>query len=98
MGTGVAPALRRRRQNGTPREKTSLSLRADVLNAARKIVQAGGAENLSSFVESALEEKLVRSRREALYAAYEDAAKDRGFMSRMNSVTRSFAATEGDGL
>lgn len=94
----MGPALRRRRPNGAPREKTSLSLRADVLNAARNIVQAGGAENLSAFVESALEEKLLRSRREALYAAYEDAAKDGGFMSRMSSVARSFAATEGDGL
>ena len=98
MGTVTAPALRRRRQKGTPREKTSLSLRADVLNAAKKIVQAGGAENLSAFVESALEEKLLRSRRGALYAAYEDAAKDGGFMSRMNSVTQSFAATQVDGL
>ncbi|MGH8102802.1 MAG: hypothetical protein ACREIW_16010 [Chthoniobacterales bacterium] len=62
------------------------------------MVRAGAAENLSAFVESALEEKLEQTKRAALYAAYEEAAQDKEFMARMNSVTRSFAATEGDGF
>jgi len=94
----VMPALRRRRQDQSPRERTSLSLRADVIEAAKEIVKAGEAENLSAFVESALEEKLRRTKRAALYAAYEEAARDDQFVARMNSVTRSFAATEADGL
>lgn len=94
----VMPTLRRRRRDQSPREKTSLSLRADVLEAAREIVKAGDVENLSAFVESALEEKLRRAKRAALYAAYEEAAMDDQFMARMSSVTRSFAGTEEDGL
>lgn len=92
------PTLRRRRHDQSPRERTSLSLRSDVLKAAKEIVQAGEAENLSAFVESAVEEKLRRTKRAALYAAYEEAAQDQQFMARMDSVTRSFAATETDGL
>ena len=94
----VMPALRRRRQDQSPRERTSLSLRADFIEAAKEIVKAGEAENLSAFVEAALEEKLRRTKRAALYAAYEEAAQDDQFVGRMNSVTRSFAATEADGL
>ena len=59
---------------------------------------AGEAENLSAFVESAVEEKLRRTRRAALYAAYEDASTDEQFMSEMEAVTRAFAGTEADGL
>jgi hypothetical protein len=73
-------------------------LRTDVLEAAKEIVQSGGAENLSAFVESAVEEKLRRTKRAALYSAYEEAAQDEAFMARMNSITRDFAATEADGL
>lgn len=94
----LIPVLRRRRKDQSPRERTSLSLRADVLEAAKKIVQSGGAENLSAFVESAVEEKLLRTKRTALYSAYEEAAQDEEFMARMNSITRNFAATEVDGL
>ncbi len=94
----VLPVLRRRRQDQSPRERTSLSLRADVIEAAKEVVKAGEAENLSAFVESALEEKLRRTKRAALYAAYEEAAHDDQFVARMNSVTRSFSGTEADGL
>lgn len=94
----LIPVLRRRRKDQSPRERTSLSLRADVLEAAKEIVQSGVAENLSAFVESAVEEKLRRTKRAALYSAYEEAGRDEEFMARMNSVARDFAAAEGDGL
>lgn len=94
----VMPGLRRRRQDHSTRERTSLSLRADVLEAAREIVRSGDAENLSAFVESAVEEKLRRTKQAVLYAAYEEAAQDDQFMARMSSVTRGFAGTEADGL
>ncbi len=62
------------------------------------MVRAGTAENLSAFVESALEEKLARTKRSGLYSAYEEAAQDKEFMASMSSITRGFAATEADGL
>jgi hypothetical protein len=95
------PAIRRRRGDDarrTPREKTSLSIRADVLEAARAIVQAGEAANLSALVESALSEKIRRSRRASLYAAYEAAARDSDFMRDMQDVTRAFRNVDNDGL
>lgn len=91
-------ALRRRRQDQRPREKTSLSLRADVLEAAKEIVQSGAAENLSAFVESAVEEKVKRTRRAALYAAYEAAAEDREFQRSMVEVVQDLAVSDADGL
>lgn len=95
---GALPSVRRRRQDQVPRERTSLSLRADVLEAARAMVQAGTADNLSAFVESAVEEKLRRTRRAALYAAYEQAARDGAFLQDMADVARDFDQTEADGL
>jgi len=92
------PATRRRRPGKAPREKTSLSIRADVLDAAREIVRAGEAENLSALVEVALEEKLMRSRRAALYEAYEVAAQDADFMNDMRAVSKQFESMVIDGL
>lgn len=92
------PSVRRRRQDQAPRERTSLSLRADLLEAARAEVQSGNADNLSAFVESAVEEKLRRARRAALYAAYEEAARSDAFLKSMADVARDFDHTEADGL
>lgn len=92
------PAFRRRRIDQVSRERTSLSLRADVLEAAKEIVQAGGAENLSALVESALEEKIRRTKRAVLYAAYAEAATDRAFLREMNEVTANFSNADRDGL
>lgn len=89
---------RRRRQDQFVREKTSLSLRADLLIAAKEIVQSGVAENLSAFVESAVEEKVRRARRDALYASYESAANDTAYLSSMSDVAREFAISDTDGL
>lgn len=96
--TAVAkpPAVRRR--HGGRREKTSLSIRTDVLDAAREIVEAGAAENLSALVEAAIEEKVKRTRRVALYDAYAEASRDRAFMKDMDAVSKSFSATSKDGL
>lgn len=90
--------LRRRRQDQAPRERTSIKLRSDVLEAAKHIVQAGHAQNLSAFVESAVEEKVRRTKRAALYASYVEAASDPDFQQRMNSVTRDFSNTETDAM
>lgn len=92
------PAFRRRRNDRAPRERTSLSLRADVLEAAKEIVRAGQAENLSAFVEAALEEKVRRTRRAALYAAYDEAANDTAFLRDMDDVSASFYNSDAEGL
>lgn len=89
---------RRRRQDQAPRERTSLSLRADVLNSAKAIVRAGGAENLSAFVEAAIEEKIQRGKQAALNEAYALAAKDPAFREDATAVSCDFAATDRDGL
>lgn len=88
----------RRRQDQIARERTSLVIRADVLKAAKEIVTSGRAKNLSAFVEAAVEEKVRRSKREALYAAYAEASKDQAFRESMTSVSREFAPSELDGL
>ena len=95
---GVALLRRRRRQGEAQRVRTSLSLRADVIEAAKAVVQAGVAENLSAFVEQAVEEKLLRTKRAALYAAYDEAQHDPAFAADMNAVTKSFATADNDGL
>src|SRR4051812_19727604 len=92
------PGIRRRRSSSTQREKTSISIRADVLEAARVIVKAGEAENLSALIEEALEEKVKRTRRAALYEAYAEAAGDEAFADDMGSVSRAFDHAVGDGL
>ena len=94
----VGAATRRRRQDQMPREKTSLSLRADVVAAAKELVSAGQADNLSAFVELAVEEKVRRSKRAALYASYEAAALDDRFRERMNDVARDCDVAVSDGL
>jgi hypothetical protein len=93
-----ATTARRRRQSQVLRERTSLVIRADVLEAAKEIVTAGRAENLSAFVEAAVEEKVRRTRREDLYSAYAEAAADESFRESMTLVSRQFEPSESDGL
>lgn len=93
-----ATVVRRRRQDQVARERTSLVIRADVLEAAKEIVTAGRAENLSAFVEAAVEEKVRRTRRNDLYSAYAEAAADQAFKESMSSVSRHFEPSEADGL
>lgn len=96
--TATSSVPRRRRPDQVPREKTSLSLRADVLEAARALVSSGKADNLSAFVERAVEEKVRQCKRVALYAAYETAAKDDDFRKSMLEVAQDFATSLSDGL
>lgn len=93
-----ATIVRRRRQDQVARARTSLVIRADVLEAAKEIVTAGRAENLSAFVEAAVVEKVRRIRRNDLYSAYAEAAADQAFKESMSSVSRHFESSEADGL
>lgn len=89
---------RRRRQQEAPLRKASFTLHEDVLEAARIAVARGDAENLSAFVEQAVEEKLRRTRRAALYAAYDEAAGDPHFLADVDAAARTFEAADLDGL
>lgn len=93
---GATPT--RRRQDQAPRERTSLSLRADVLNSAKAMVLAGGAENLSALVEAAIEDNVQRGKQAALNEAYAQAAVDPSFCEDSTSLARHFTATVRDGL
>ena len=93
----VASVRRRRRQRGSI-HRASFTLHEHVVLSAKEAVAQGLAPNLSAFVEEALEEKLRRTRRATLYAAYEDAAKDSCFVAEMDEVDRSFGVALRDGL
>lgn len=90
--------VRRRRRTETPTVKKSFTLHEDVVQAADAAVGAGAAENLSAFVEAAIEEKLRRTKRAELYGAYQEAAQDPAFMADMQALTAQFDAAAGDGL
>ena len=57
-----------------------------------------GAELPKRSSEQATAEKLRREKRAALYAAYEEAARDHAFQERMASVSHDFRHSETDGL
>ncbi|HYD54267.1 MAG TPA: hypothetical protein VEA99_16650 [Gemmatimonadaceae bacterium] len=97
-GAQSTTVVRRRRRTETPTIKKSFTLHEDVVQAADAAVRAGAAENLSAFVEAAIEEKLRRTRRAELYGAYQEAAQDPAFMADMRAVTTQFESAEGDGL
>jgi Arc/MetJ-type ribon-helix-helix transcriptional regulator len=90
--------VRRRRRAEVRTVKKSFTLHEDVVQAADAAVGSGEAENLSAFVEAAIEEKLRRSKRAKLYRAYDQAAQDPAFMADMHEVTARFDATSADGL
>lgn len=93
-----SPPPRRRRADSVVRERTSLSLPVDALQAVREFVRIGMADNVSAFVEAALREKIRRIGRDGLYAAYEAAARDENFRREMREVTETFRNADGDGL
>ena len=91
-------AIRRRARDEGPRVKASFTLHEQVINAVKTAVAEGHAENASAFVEDAVTEKLRRSRRAALYAAYEEAAQDAVFRADMEATARAFDVAAKDGL
>jgi hypothetical protein len=94
----IGAVVRRRSRGEGPRVKASFTLHEDIVNAVKTAVAEGHADNASAFVEEAVAEKLRRSRRSALYAAYAEAARDPRFCEDMNEVTRAFEVTARDGL
>lgn len=77
--------------------RKSLSLHVDIIRAAEAAVAKGEAANLSAFVEEAVQEKLRRSKRSELYAAYAAAAQDAAFLDDMRATTEALDAAADDG-
>ncbi len=95
--TKPQPIPRRRRPDSKTVKKT-FTLAEETVRLLTAAVHEGGAENLSAYVEAAIEEKLRRSRREVLYDAYQAAARDATFMADMRGVSRHFKRAVADGL
>lgn len=95
--TKPKPVSRRRRPDAKTVKKT-FTLAEDTVRQLAAAVREGGAENLSAYVEAAIEEKLRRSRRDELYDAYQAASHDAHFMSDMRGVAKDFKRAVADGL
>lgn len=92
------PGIPRRRRSESRTVKKSFTLHEDTVTAAAAAVRSGEAENLSAYVEAAIDEKLRRGKRGELFDAYRDAARDPAFMADMRSVARDFNRAVADGL
>ena len=75
----------------------SFQLHASVAEAIRTVVKAGEAPSANVFVEEAVKAHLRTRRRERVYAAYAEAARDFEFMAEMEETERAFDVTVGDG-
>lgn len=89
---------RRRLGNTDPLRKVSYQIRASVADGLRSAVEAGAAASVNAFVEDAIIERLKQLRRERLYAAYAEAAKDPEYAAEMVELDRDFDTTVADGL
>jgi hypothetical protein len=83
---------------GDPRQKTGYQLRRSVVLAVREAVREGAAESQNALVERALTRELESLRRDRVYAAYAEAARDPVFREDMESTTAAYERTVGDGL
>ena len=81
-----------------PRQKTGYQVRRSVVVAVREAVREGAAESQNAFVERALTRELEALRRDRLYAAYAEAARDPVFTKDMESTTAAYEPTAADGL
>jgi len=88
----------RRRRAESRTVKKSFTLREDTVSALSSAVRSGDAENASAFVEAAIDEKLRRGARAALFDSYADAARDPAFMADMRAVAKHFKRAVADGL
>lgn len=88
----------RRRGRVDPFRKPGWQVPTSVANAVREAVAAGAAESQNALVEEALLRHLAELRREKLYAAYEEAARDEAFLADMRTISNAFDAAVPDGL
>lgn len=96
-GIGRSGAPRRRRTaSSEPLQKMSFQLHTSVAEAIRDVVNSGEAPSANVFVEEAVKLALRERRRERVYAAYAEAAKDEAFMAEMVETEHAFRSTLAD--
>jgi hypothetical protein len=99
MASSQSPSGRRLRRAGTdPLRKTGWQVHASVADAVREAVEKGAAESQNAFVERALRRELATLRRDRLYAAYAEAARDPRFLEDARLTNESFDSTVAEGL
>ena len=89
---------RRRSAAADPLKKVTFQMHASTLDAVREAVERGGYASQSGFVEEAVVARLRELRRTRVYAGYEEAARDPGFMAEQREITEAFDAALLDGL
>jgi hypothetical protein len=89
---------RRRRPGTDPLRKPGWQVHTSVADAVREAVAEGAAESQNALVEQALLQYLAERRREMLYSAYAEAARDPLFMADMHDVSGAFERAVADGL
>jgi hypothetical protein len=93
------PSLRRKGRGGGERpRKVGWQVSQSVAEAVKEAVEGGAAESQNAFVEDALVRRLKELRREKIYSAYEEAARDPAFMADMGSTSEAFNVAARDGL
>jgi len=102
MARSAAPSkpriITRRRRAASKTVKKTFTLAEETVRLLGAAVREGRAENLSAYVEAAIEEKLRRATRDVLYDSYQAAAQDPAFMADMRGVAKTFKRTAADGL
>jgi Arc/MetJ-type ribon-helix-helix transcriptional regulator len=74
-----------------PKRKVTFVLEGELADRIREAVDAGRAESQSGLVQEAVGEYLAQQDREALRAAYAEAARDPAFLADIEQVMRDFA-------
>jgi len=94
--TFVVPVRLRRSNPGGPLKKITLQLSESVIAQVKRVVESGGTSSASVFVEEAVREKIRERRRAKVYAAYEEAAADPGYLDELSADMAAFDPTLAD--
>ncbi len=98
QGVGSRAVRKRRRKVAGGLTKASFQLATTVVQAVDSLVREGGFASKNVFVEEALRDKIRDMGRQALYAAYAEAASDPVFMAEFEATNAAFDVTTSDGL
>ena len=95
------PARRRTRRRGSatdPLTKVTFQIHESVMERVRAAVDLGAAPSLNAFMERAADLLLRELRREEVYDAYGDAARDAAYRKEHADLQAEFETTLADGL
>jgi metal-responsive CopG/Arc/MetJ family transcriptional regulator len=74
--------------------RTTLSLPADLLEAADQAVREGAAQSRNEFVALALRHELAAQERKQIDAAFASMAEDTDYLEETAAITEHFAAAD----